>query len=402
MTEGAALPLILMTTGAIAMPAVARKLAIPVAVAEIVFGVLIGQSGFDIAGDPNNPFIKFLAELGFTFFLFLAGLEIDFRGFERKGVRTLLLPFLLSVAAFGLAIGAASLLGWGLWVGLAIGATAVPLLLAVVREARLGGTELGNTMITFAAMGELLTIVALSLVEITEHSHGLQDTAIGVGRMLLLCLAVVVVTGLLRTLLWWFPDNFTRLVAHDDPSEIGVRVGYFLMFVFVGLSMAAGVEPFLGAFVAGAMLSYVVREADALEHKVASMAYGFFVPVFFIHVGLRLEITPTFMWENLGAMLAVVTLMAAVKLIPGALLFLRGMKLREVTATSLLLAAPLTLVIAIMDLGVRAEAVTSALSAKVITAGILASLLFPSLARKLLKQTPEVEKATAASSGGHH
>jgi CPA2 family monovalent cation:H+ antiporter-2 len=371
-------------------------------VAEIVFGVLIGQSGFDIAGDPNNPFIKFLAELGFTFFLFLAGLEIDFRGFERKGVRTLLLPFLLSVAAFGLAIGAASLLGWGLWVGLAIGATAVPLLLAVVREARLGGTELGNTMITFAAMGELLTIVALSLVEITEHSHGLQDTAIGVGRMLLLCLAVVVVTGLLRTLLWWFPDNFTRLVAHDDPSEIGVRVGYFLMFVFVGLSMAAGVEPFLGAFVAGAMLSYVVREADALEHKVASMAYGFFVPVFFIHVGLRLEITPTFMWENLGAMLAVVTLMAAVKLIPGALLFLRGMKLREVTATSLLLAAPLTLVIAIMDLGVRAEAVTSALSAKVITAGILASLLFPSLARKLLKQTPEVEKATAASSGGHH
>ena len=97
MTEGAALPLILMTTGAIAMPAAARKLAIPVAVAEIVFGVMIGQSGFDIAGDPNNPFIRFLAELGFTFFLFLAGLEIDFRGFERKGLRSLLLPFLLFV-----------------------------------------------------------------------------------------------------------------------------------------------------------------------------------------------------------------------------------------------------------------------------------------------------------------
>lgn len=402
MTEGAALPLILMTTGAIAMPAVARKLAIPVAVAEIVFGVMIGQSGFDIAGDPNNPFIKFLAELGFTFFLFLAGLEIDFRGFERKGLRSLALPFFLSVGAFVLAIGAAHLLGWGLWVGLAIGATAVPLLLAVVREARLGGTELGNTMITFAAMGELLTIVALSLVEITEHSHGLRDTGIGIGRMLLLCVAVVVVTGLLRTLLWWFPNSFTRLVAHDDPSEIGVRVGYFLMFVFVGLSMAAGVEPFLGAFVAGAMLSYVVREADALEHKVASMAYGFFVPVFFIHVGLRLEITPQLMWDNAGAMLGIVVLMALVKVIPGSLLFLRGLKLREVTATSLLLAAPLTLVIAIMDLGVRAGAVSNTLSAKVITAGILASLLFPSVARKLLKGTPASDKVPVASSGGGH
>ncbi|MEC7948709.1 MAG: cation:proton antiporter [Myxococcota bacterium] len=400
MTEGAALPLILMTTGAIAMPAAARKLAIPVAVAEIVFGVAIGQSGFDIAGDPNNPFIKFLAELGFTFFLFLAGLEIDFRGFERKGVRSLLLPFLLSVGAFGLSIGAAQLLGWGLWVGLAIGATAVPLLRAVGREAGLNGTPLGNTMITFAAMGELLTIVALSLVEISEHSHGLGETAFGVGRMLLLSVAVVMVVGVLRTLLWWFPDSFAPLVAHDDASEIGLRVGYFLMFLFVGLSIAAGVEPFLGAFVAGAILSYVVREAEALEHKVASMAYGFFVPVFFIHVGLRLEITPQFMWDNLGSMLAIVAMMAAVKLAPGSLLFIRGMKLRSVTATSLLLAAPLTLVIAIMDLGERAGAVSAALSAEVITAGILASLLFPSLARKLLRQRPGPENA-AVHEGGH-
>ena len=398
MTEDAALPLILMTTGAIAMPAVARKIAIPVAVAEIVFGVLIGQSGLDIAGDPDNPFIRFLAELGFTFFLFLAGLEIDFRGFERKGIRSLLLPFLLSVGAFGLAIGAAHVLEWGLWVGLAVGATAVPLLLAVVREARLGGTTLGNTMISFAAMGELLTIVALSLVEITEHSHGLVDTGIGIGRMLLLCLAVVVVTGLLRTLLWWFPASFTRLVAHDDPSEIGVRVGYFLMFVFVGLSIAAGVEPFLGAFVAGAMLSYVVREAEALEHKVASMAYGFFVPVFFIHVGLRLEITPAFLWENAPTIIGIVAIMATVKVLPGAMLFLRGLKLREVTATSLLLAAPLTLVIAIMDLGVRAGSVSSALASKVITSGILASLLFPSIARKLLGR----RSADPAASSSHH
>ncbi len=384
-SETAAIPLILMSTGAIAMPAVARKIAIPVAVAEIVYGVAIGASGLDIAGDPDNPFIKFLAELGFTFFLFLAGLEIDFRGFERRGLRSLVLPFLLSAGAFGLALGTAHLLQWGMWVGLAVGATAVPLLLAVVREARLSGSDLGNTMITFAAMGELLTIVLLSLVEISEHSHGLTETAVGVGRMALLSVAVILVTLVLRTLLWWFPDNFSRLVAHDDPTEIGVRVGFFLMFVFVGLSIAAGVEPFLGAFVAGAILSFVVREADALEHKVASMAYGFFVPVFFIHVGMRLVITPRLVFGHGLEMLAIVGVMFGVKLVPGLLLFFRGLKLREVTATSMLLAAPLTLVIAIMDLGARAGAVTAETKATVITAGILASLLFPSFARKLLK-----------------
>ena len=45
-------------------------------------------------------------------------------------------------------------LGWGTWIGLAFGATSVPLLLAVVREMQLGESELGKTMIAYAAMGE--------------------------------------------------------------------------------------------------------------------------------------------------------------------------------------------------------------------------------------------------------
>ena len=115
------------------------------------------------------------------------------------------------------------------------------------------------------------------------------------------------------------------------------------------------------------------------------MAYGLFVPVFFIHVGLRLEVTPALITDNIVMIVMIVGIMVAAKLIPGALLFLRGLSWKPVLATSLLLAAPLTLVIAIMDLGARAGAVGSDTQAVVITAGIFASLLFPSLARKLLK-----------------
>lgn len=394
MQPGAELALVLMTTGAIAMPAVARKLAIPVAITEILYGVAIGPSGFDVAGDPSDPFIVFLAELGFAFFLFLAGLEIDFRGFERK-VRTWLLPAVVSVAAFGIAGLASQLLGWGLWVGLALGATAVPLLLAVVRELKLNGTELGKTMISFAAMGELLTIGFLSLLEISEHAHGASEVAMGLGRLAALSAVIVVVVVLLRTLLWWYPKPFTRIVAHDDPSEFGVRVGFGLMFVFIGLAMMAKVEPFLGSFLAGALLSFVVREAEALEHKLASMAYGFFVPIFFIHVGLRLEVTLQLIFENIGQIVLIVLIMVAAKQLPGMLLLQRGMSLRQATATSLLLAAPLTLVIAIMDLGARAGAVDGETQVVVITAGILASLLFPSVARKMLRDEAPTGAAAA-------
>ena len=285
-----------------------------------------------------------------------------------------------------------------MWVGLATGATSVPLLLAVVRELRLSATTLGATMITFAAVGEALTIVFLSLVEIQQHAHNLGEAAIGIGRLVALVVVMMVTVQLLRTLLWWFPQFFTRLVAHDDPSEVGVRVGFGLMFSFVGLSMLAHVEPFLGAFIAGAILSFVIREKGALEHKLSSMGYGFFIPVFFINVGIQLTLTVDLIVNNIVWIFSLIALMLLAKLIPGSLLLLRGLKLKEVAATAGLLAAPLTLVIAIMDIGHRVGAVDDTTKAVVITAGIIASLIFPSLARKLLKDAVPDEPAPHAHS----
>ena len=132
-------------------------------------------------------------------------------------------------------------------------------------------------MIAFAAMGELVTIFLLSGIEIRTVADGdIQDTILGF--ILLLSLILVATTGasLLRILQWWRPGLFKQMVAHDDPSEFGIRVGFAMMFFFIGLSILAHVEPFLGAFVAGAILSFVIRNKGALEHKLSSMAYGFF------------------------------------------------------------------------------------------------------------------------------
>lgn len=385
MQLSAALPLLLMTVGAIGMPPLARRLAIPVAVAEILYGFVIGRSALGLIGTSPNAFIEFLADLGFAFFLFLAGMEVDFRGFERRGPGWLAVPAVLSVAAFVLAIGLAWVLGWGPWVGLAVGSTSVPLLLSVVHEERLTGTPLGSTMIGFAAVGETLTIVLISVFQVLHEAHDPFTVVAGLGGLVVVALSVVGAAVGLRAALWWFPDTLTRMVALDDPAEFGVRVGFGLMFAFIGLAMLLGVEPFLGAFFGGLVMAWVIREKGHLGGKLASVAYGFFVPVFFIHVGARLSVTLGLVADNWQKMLAIVVVMMLVKLIPSTLLLTRGLRMGELMATCCLLAAPLTLVIAVMNLGERFEAVDSETEAVVITAGIAASLLYPSMARRLLR-----------------
>ena len=399
-----ALTLVLMTLGAIAMPSLAKRIAIPVAVAEILFGFTIGSSGLDIIGEANNPFIRFLSDLGFAFFLFLAGLEIDFKEIENR-LKELILPFLVSCLAFTGAMFFAATFEWGIWIGLSLGAISVPLLLAVVREMRLNESHLGKTMIAVAAMGELVTILLLSAVEIHTVADG-STTDMLIGFLLLGGLVVIATIGasLLRTLQWWRPNLFRQMTAHDDPSEFGIRVGFAMMFSFIGLSILAHVEPFLGAFVAGAILSFVIRDKGALEHKLSSMAYGFFVPIFFINVGTRLPITLDLFLNNFTDIILLISVMFAIKVVPSFLMTMRGLKIPQTIAMASLLAAPLTLVIAIMELGRHNGAVSDDESAKMITAGILASLIFPSIARRLLKSSKieESEEAPMTIQHSHH
>src|SRR6478609_381991 len=52
---------------------------IPVVVAEIIMGLIIGKSGFNLV--ETDMWLETLSTLGFIFLMFLSGLEIDFSAF---------------------------------------------------------------------------------------------------------------------------------------------------------------------------------------------------------------------------------------------------------------------------------------------------------------------------------
>ncbi|PAK74403.1 cation:proton antiporter domain-containing protein, partial [Micrococcus luteus] len=71
--------------------------------------------------------------------------------------------------------------------------------------------------------------------------------------------------------------------------QIGTRAVFTLILLLVGLSETVGAENILGAFLAGVLVSLLAPNQEMI-HKLDSFGYGFLIPIFFVMVGVDLNV----------------------------------------------------------------------------------------------------------------
>lgn len=376
-----AVTLLAISLGAFGVPLLSGRVGVPAAVGEIAFGIMAGPFVLGIVSE--NEFFGFLAEFGFAFLMFLAGLELDFANLERKGRKLFWMSLAVASLTTGLAFLAAFRMGWSLFFGIVIGATSIGLALVTLRETGAARSDFGQTVILVGSIGEFLTILIATLYNIVFR--------FGIGFAFLMELLRVVtvfaiaylVLRTLRLLVWWFPSQFSRMIDIEDPSEVGVRAGLALMIAFVAVSELLGMEAILGAFLAGALFSFVFREKGILEAKLSGIGHGFFIPVFFIYVGVSFNLDALGEREIYPFLAQILGLCVVVKAIASLPLFMLRFRVRQVVGAALLLSTPLTLLVAIAALGLELGALNELENATIILVAILSGLLFPTTFRRL-------------------
>lgn len=377
-------------------PLVAPRLRMPTAVLLIGLGLAIGPVGAELVKE--GPIVGFLSELGFMILMFIAGMEIDFNELRKAGARAFVAP---SLMVGGVGVAALALALWlelSVVEGLIVGALSVGMPLAVLQETDTLKTDLGSRIMITVSLGEFVTIVAVIIFEMgVLHGFGL-DLAISLAKVVGLFVGSVMAIRWARALVWWYPDAFSRILATRDVAELGVRVGLLVMLAFVLLCGLLHVEAILGAFIAGLLIAFVLRERHTLEHKIAALGHGLFIPVFFVVIGVRFDprVLDAPALERAGLLIGAV---AAAKL-GAALLFMGGRQfgfLHRIAAGSLY-AAPLTLVVAIGAIGEHLGVLEGAAAASVIVVAIAPAVVFPILYKLLmtwLAAAPTQEQARA-------
>jgi Kef-type K+ transport system membrane component KefB len=374
--------LLLVSVAAALLPGLSRTLRLPAIVLEILFGVVLGESFLKIQF--SGDWISFLAQLGFLLLMFQAGMEIDFHTLRRQSGRNLLFHLSLFGATLGLSVLCALLLNRGAFVALILTTTSLGLVVPTLRETGMSRTPHGQALLIAATIADFLTLFGITFF-LLYHEYGLGWRFLG---PVPLFLGFGLLLKLGRLWAWWHPEGAGRLLTDRDDQELGVRLSLALLFLFVALSELVHLEPVLGAFLGGAVLSVVFREKGHLETKLSGIGYGFLIPIFFIHVGMQFDLGNVMSIERIRFTLTLLGFAAGVKMLPSLLFLLRGTGLRKAVNAGILLSSRLSLIIVAASIGLEAGFITAEFKDAVVLLAVVTCLLGPTGFKLLHRSEP--------------
>jgi Kef-type K+ transport system membrane component KefB len=384
MTPSAISTLVLIGIVAVASPVLAEltgRLAVPGVVFEIGLGILIGPAVLGVA-HPASVIVA-LEDMGLSYLMFLAGLELDLARIRGRSLRLAVTGWLVSLALALLIASALALIGTVLdavVIGLALTTTALGTLLPILRDAGMFEGRFGAQVMAVGSVGEFAPILAVAVLLDRRNPE--------VTSVLLFAFVFVAVAAALAAARPHPPRVIQLLHRHVNSSaQLPIRVSVLLIASLVLLAFELGLDVLLGAFAAGVVVRLLVRGEDTavVRGKLEAIGFGFLVPIFFVVSGMQLDLHALF--ASPTAFLRVplfLALLLVVRGTPALLLYRRDLPRRELVPLALCSATGLPLIVVITTIGVEEGSMRPVNAAALVAAGVLSVLLYPTLARMRL------------------
>lgn len=396
------LSLVIVVLAAFLTPIIVNRLNInflPVVVAEILMGIVIGNSFLNIV--ERDSILNILSTLGFIFLMFLSGLEIDFKAFKKdKRARQGQnddessipghLNLALTVFAFIMIISI--LLAYVFkWLGLVddvllmviiISTISLGVVVPTLKEMNIMRTTIGQFILLVAVLADLVTMILLTVYGAINGQGGSAIWLIGI---------LVVFTAISYILGVQFKRMSFLQKLMDGTTQIGIRAVFALIILLVALAEGVGAENILGAFLAGVVVSLLNPDEEMVE-KLDSFGYGFFIPIFFIMVGVDLNI-PSLIKEPKLLIIIPILIVAFIisKLIP-VMFIRRWFDMKTTIASAFLLTSTLSLVIAAAKISERLNAISAETSGILILSAVITCVFVPIIFKKLFPVPDEFNR----------
>lgn len=265
-------------------PIVLRKLKIPGIIGLIISGVIIGPHGINWL--EKNSAVTLFSTIGLLYIMFIAGLELDLKEFQRNKNKSLVFGFLTFIIPLTIGFPVCYyLLNYDFTASLLISSmfsTHTMVSYPIVSKFGISKNEavaitVGGTILTDTAVLILLAII------MSSNDGGLN---LSFWMQLIASLAVF------SAIMFWVIPKITAWFFQKLESEKTSHYIFVLSVVFFAAFLAelAGIEPIIGAFVAGLTLNKLIPYSSTLMNRIEFIGQSIFIPFFLISVGMLVDI----------------------------------------------------------------------------------------------------------------
>lgn len=273
-------------------PLILNKLKIPYLLGLIIAGAVIGPHGLNLVLRDSSIILSGTA--GMLYILFTAGLEMDMADFKKSSLRSLTFGVYTYIIPMIFGYLSGQLLGFSALASLLLGALfASQTLIAYPIISKLGITR--DKAVTIAVGGTIVVdiLALITLTVVVGLSTGSTNQLFWyklVGSIAACCVAI----------LWLFPlvgRWFFKRCSDNVSQYVFVLVSLFLGAY---LTQLAGLEPIVGAFLAGLAMNRLIPSTSPLMNRIEFVGNAIFIPFFLLSVGMLIDYRAIFhSWETL-------------------------------------------------------------------------------------------------------
>ncbi|MDX2174424.1 MAG: cation:proton antiporter [Bacteroidota bacterium] len=300
-----------------------KKIGQPSVIGEITAGIFLGPSFigyyfpefshflFPVASLSN---LKFLSQIGLILFMFVVGMELDFKVLRTKAHEALVISHASIIIPFALGVGFSyfiyekfapagiNFLSFSLFIGIAMSITAFPVLARIIQERGISKTKLGTIAITCAAIDDITAWCALAAVIAIVKAGSF------VSSLYTIALAVVYILFMLRIVQPFLKQLGDKYSSKEGLTKPIVAVFFLTLLISAFLSEIIGIHALFGAFLAGVVMPTNVTFRNIFIEKIEDVSSVLLLPLFFVFTGLRTQIgllNDIYLWEVCGVIIVI-------------------------------------------------------------------------------------------------
>lgn len=280
----------------------ARMLGLPRVVGQITAGFVLGLPFIQpvFFTPENGQIFSFLAQLGILLLFFFIGLEIDLKRFREHAAESVTISFFNTLFPLVIGYGVALYFGFSslvaLLIGISLSVSSAAIALDILEEQHILRSKLGNLVISTGTIDDLFELILISILLMFFHVSLAAATPLS---FVLRIFAFILIIFIFK--IWFIP--FALHVFEQEKSRSYLFMGAFIIVLLMAwLSEFLGVSALIGAFIAGMLVRYTLHagkkrrvwEEHEISRSVHILSFGFFIPIFFVWVGVNTQLVAFF------------------------------------------------------------------------------------------------------------